>query len=127
MHRTYQHRGRDDHHTRVRLFWGIGLIVAGSLFLLGRLVGLGVRDPSHLWPVIIALAGLARIVAARRFAHVAKGAFLIVLAGWLYACIENLWGWTFATTWPIIVIALGVKAVAKGIFRLQKQSPEESE
>lgn len=128
MHRSRHHDGRhlDDFHGFKRLFWGATLIATGIVFLLDRQGIVSMHEVWRLWPAAIALFGIARIVTARRFAHVAKGLFLIMLGAWLFICIEQIWGWTFATTWPIIVIAFGLKAVAAGLFGLRQQSRKES-
>jgi hypothetical protein len=120
MHRYIQHRERKH------LFWGIALIAVGCLFLLDRQGIIRIDQAWRLWPAAFALFGLVRIVTARRGEHVVKGIFTIVFAAWLYVSIEQLWGWTFATTWPIILIALGVKAVAGGLISFYRQSRKES-
>jgi len=108
-----------------RLFWGVAFIAAGCMFLLDRQGFLGRGEGRWIWPAVLALFGLMRIVTARRFEHALKGLFAIAFAAWLYACTEHLWGWTFAATWPIILIALGVKAVAGGAVSLYRQSRKE--
>jgi hypothetical protein len=50
---------------------------------------------------------------------------LLIVLGCLFL-LDRLSGWTFATTWPIILIALGVKAVAGGMISLHRQSRKES-
>jgi hypothetical protein len=126
MHRYIEcHEGR-RHRGRKHIFWGFALVAAGSVFLLDRLGIVRVDDVWRLWPAIIALFGLVRIATARRIEHIVKGAFTIFFAAWLYVSIEQVWGWTFATTWPIILIALGAKAVIGGMISLYRQSRKES-
>jgi hypothetical protein len=109
-----------------RLFFGVALIAVGSLFLLNRLGIVPLGEPWYLLPAVVAILGVARIVFAQRTRHVLNGLFAIGLAGWAYVCMQQLWGWTFATTWPIILIALGVKAVAGGILGTHRHSQDHS-
>lgn len=128
MHKRFGPHVRVYHlHGKGHIAFGIALIAAGSLFLLDRFGIVPLGEPWHIWPAVIAIFGLARIVFPRGARDVLKGAFLIAIAGWLYACIEHLWGWTFATTWPIILIALGAKALASGIIGSRHHTHKESE
>jgi hypothetical protein len=128
MHERFEGRVRRyDCHGKGGLFFGIALIAAGTLFLLDRFGVMPLDQPWRLWPAVLAVFGVARIAFARGARDVLKGLLLLALAGWLYACLEQLWGWTFATTWPIILIAVGIKAVAGGILGTRRHSHKESE
>lgn len=105
MHHAIAPRRRQRHQ-----HWGTGLILIalGTLFLLDRL---GIIEPGTLrqyWPALIALVGLGRLVTAHEPTQRVWGGFLIFLAGWLYASIQHLWGFSFHTSWPLILIAVGV-------------------
>lgn len=112
-------------HRRSR-HWVTGLILIGigSLFLLDRLAYVDGISVGHFWPFIIALVGVGRIIDARHVAHVAKGLFMIFLAFWLYACMENLWGLSFQTSWPMILIALGLRHIIVGVVSKSEKQLE---
>ncbi|HTD06797.1 LiaF transmembrane domain-containing protein [Undibacterium sp.] len=117
-----------DYDARKHLVWGVALIAVGCIFLLDRLdiIEVDVFALWHLWPAVIALYGLADIVFAKKMSHVVKGVYHIALAFWLYACLEHLWGWTFGSTWPIILIAYGASLLLRGASKLSNDTNKES-
>lgn len=125
---AYRQRDQHEYYAHKHLFWGLALIAAGGIFLSDRLdlVEVDIAMLWHWWPALIALSGLSDIVFARRASQVIKGGFYIVLAIWLYACLEHLWGWTFRGTWPIILIAYGASMLLRGSFNLSKDNNQES-
>ena len=94
---------------------GLGLIGIGSLFLLDRCAYIDSGSWIQYWPFIIAIVGLGRIVDARSVAQATKGGFLVFLAFWLYANLEHLWGLSFQNSWPMILIALGLRHIVAGM------------
>ena len=108
------------------LFWGLALISVGSLFLVDRLGLVAIERVWNLWPAFIALHGALAIMFAHDLAQALDGAFSIVVAIWIYACLEHLWGWTFYATWPVIVIAGGVVMVARGLLSMSKHTNGEN-
>ncbi|WP_394779170.1 LiaI-LiaF-like domain-containing protein [Undibacterium sp.] len=120
-----------DYDVRQHLVWGVTLIAIGFIFLCDRLdlIDMDVQALWHLWPAALGVYGVADIVFAKRPAHVLKGVYHIALAFWLYACLENLWGWTFGNTWPMILIAWGISVLLRGTPYLSedaKTAKEES-
>ncbi len=108
--------------TRSYLFWGLALIILGSLFLVDRLGLADIGNVWNLWPAFIALQGALAVMFANNLAEAISGFFSIVVAFWVYACIEHLWGWTFLATWPVIVIAGGVAMVLRGLLNSPKRA-----
>ena len=100
---------------RKRIFWGLLLIGAGCIFLLDRMDIVDIEEFWRYWPLLIVLSGLVDVLSASKFKHVTKGLFEMVLGAWLYASIENLWGLTFGSSWPILLIAYGVTVAADGV------------
>jgi hypothetical protein len=100
---------------RKRIFWGLLLIGAGCVFLLDRMDIVDIEEIWHYWPLVISLSGLVDILSASKFKHITNGFFEMVLGVWLYASIENLWGLTFGTSWPILLIAYGASIAAEGV------------
>jgi len=87
------------------LFAGIMLIVIGTLFLLDRLGYADVHDVLHnYWPMFLVVFGLSRFVHRRR---AWSGVWLIVIGLWLQATTLHLWGVTFNSSWPLLLIAIG--------------------
>lgn len=106
------------------LMLGLTLILAGSLFLLDKLAYLQIRDYWFLIPAVVALNGLIDIVTASKARHVAEGCSTLVIAAWLYVSIEHLWGLNFFNSWPMLLIAWGLRYLIDGLFSRHHQTGE---
>lgn len=102
---------------RKNLITGLTLMFIGSIFLLDRLDILDVRQFWHLWPAFIALIGLNKMVSSEKTSQFIHGAFQVVVAFWLYASLEHLWGWSFRTSWPLLVIGFGLSIVLSSFIK----------
>lgn len=94
-------------------FAGLVLISLGVAFALIPTVSF--TSFRSVIPVLIALSGLLHIIMARHFQAVLKGCLSLVFAGWLYLCLEQLWGLSFHNSWPVILILLGVRMGFRGL------------
>lgn len=99
---------------------GLLLITVGVLFLMDKVNIAEATDYWYVIPAIIAGSGFIEIISSRHPENIAKGCFSIILAFWLYASIEHLWGWTFSTSWPVILIAVGVRSIVTGLLSARK-------
>lgn len=106
--------------SRKNLMFGLGLILVGCVFLFDRIGMINAVEMWYLFPAMIALSGLIEIVDARHPVHIVKGCYSLVFAFWLYASIEQLWGWSFHTSWPILLIATGAKWMLTGLLTARK-------
>ncbi len=106
---------RRNRHRSRHWIAGLVLIGIGSLFLLERLAIVDGSDLLQFWPFILALFGLGRIIDARNARQVARGGFMVFLACWLYVSIEELWGLNFTNSWPLVLIALGLRHIFVGL------------
>ena len=95
---------------------GVVLVVLGAVFLLDHLAIIHARDYWQYWPAFIALAGVITVVRARRPSEVVEGLFQILVAFYLYASFEHLYGLNFRNSWPILVIGVGVSMVLKSLL-----------
>lgn len=104
---------------------GILLIAAGGAMLLDR-NDLHEFWPLwtfwHWWPLLIALFGLLKIAFGEGWSDTIRGATQILIAGWLYLCIEHLWGWSFTTTWPVVLIISGAGMIARAMVNTRNNS-----
>ena len=100
------------HRALRRVFAGSLLILFGIGYLLKNQ---GLIDGHDLWllaPAAIALSGLARLVAAPGSINLVRAVLRLGLAAYLVAVIEHLGGWTFAATWPVLLIVAGGSMLA---------------
>ncbi|MFZ6843551.1 LiaI-LiaF-like domain-containing protein [Undibacterium sp. RuTC16W] len=119
---------------REYIVWGIALIAVGSLFFLERLGLLDLRPYIgdkirwwYCWPLLVALVGVVKMLSASTFEQVMKGTTQVIIGLWLYVCLTELWGWTFRTSWPIILIAFGASTLISGIYNLTNKSTTNSD
>lgn len=96
------------------LVWGLTLIGVGVLFLLERF------DVANLhgvirsyWPLFIILLGVSKVFGRRT---VWSGLWLIGLGAWMQVSTLHLWGMTFGSSWPLLLIVLGAGIVLRTIF-----------
>ena len=106
------------------LIFGLSLVAVGFLFLLNGWDSF--TDLLYLkwWFYVagyIALTGIIDILIGRTPKLIAKGCFHLIIAFWIFASMEHLWGWTFRTSWPLILIAVGVQGIVSGLLSSPKQ------
>ena len=106
---------------RRRIIYGVALILVGGAFLLDRFELVDIYHFWHLWPIFVAFAGLTNILAPKNPSQVGLGYFQIFLAFWLYACSEHLWGWTFQSAWPILLIGVGIGMIVRSLIRINSK------
>jgi hypothetical protein len=96
-------------------------VVGSALILLGigyLLKGQGLISGNDMWliaPVLIALSGAVRLVTAPGFVSIVRAFVRFAIAAYLVVVIEHVGGWTFAATWPVLLIAVGVATVTHAL------------
>lgn len=102
---------RPSHFLRKHLFWGATMIATGTALLLA---GRGIISHASAWlllPILVGVSALTRLVFAREARQFLRAGLGLALALWIYACMTNLWGCTFGTTWPVAVIFSGLSVL----------------
>jgi len=95
---------------------GLALILFGTGWLLKEQ---GLISGQELWlvgPAMLALGGVARLVFARSARGVVQGLLALGLAAYFTLTIEHVGGLTFATTWPVLLIVMGLASIARALF-----------
>lgn len=104
-----------------QIFWGLLLIAAGTVLLLGRL---DIADFSwtirKFWPLIIVIIGISRIFHRR---SIWGGLWMITLGAWLQAVTLHFRGFTYQSSWPLLLVILGAGIIVRTIVG----SPRDSE
>ena len=104
--------------SRARIVFGLVVMIAGGVLLLDRLEWPGFRLNVPIWPVILLFFGLARISERRASGRVGinrSGAWFIFLAAWGFLNEYRLWGFTYATSWPLLVVGAGTIVVWRAV------------
>lgn len=95
------------HRMRRRLSTGGALVLFGVACLLKNQGLIGAADAWLVVPAVIALSGLARLVAAPGAVNAVRAVLRLAVAAYLVVVIEHIGGWTFAATWPVLLIGVG--------------------
>jgi hypothetical protein len=90
-----------------RAFAGGALILLGLGFLLRNQGLIGSNDLWLIAPALIGLSGLVRLVAAPGAVNLVRAVLRLAVAAYLVVVIEHIGGWTFAATWPVLLIGVG--------------------
>ncbi len=98
-------------------------IVAGTAFILlgvGYLLrGQGLITTADLWlvaPLVVALSGVVRLVVQPGLGSALRAALRFAVAAYLVVVIEHIGGWTLASTWPVLLIAVGVGQIVQALW-----------
>jgi hypothetical protein len=100
-----------------RVVGGSALILLGVGWLLKNQGLIGGDDLLLFAPAVLVLSGLARLVMLPGLASGVNALLRFAVAAYLVVVIEHLGGWTFAATWPVLLIALGVAQLARALAR----------
>jgi len=109
-----------------QVFWGLFLIAVGAILLVGRL---GIANPSwmirHYWPVIVIVIGVSKLV---HRGTIWAGLWMISLGVWLQMVTLHIYGFTYGSSWPLLLIILGAGIVLRTITEsARRRDAEEGE
>jgi len=106
----------DRKHSWGGLTTGLVLLGLGVLFLLRELrVLTGPIFVSGWWALLVVVLGLAKAVRPRRAKDVGEGVTLTLIGAWLYLAHTGYQGFTYHSTWPLVLVAAGAGMVARTI------------
>jgi hypothetical protein len=105
---------------------GVILIAIGVIFLLDRL---GFADFDHIvhywWPLIVVALGVRKLVGRNPWG----GLWLMAIGTWLQLTTLHVYGLSYASSWPLLLIFLGGGMILRAVFeasrRREPDSPEE--
>jgi hypothetical protein len=100
----------------------IGLIVLamGAVLLVDRYLVPNVSLMRSWWPMILIVMGAARLATPptspeNRCSRRRSGVWLIMIGLWALVSDSHLFGFSFATSWPLLVIGAGVIIVWRAL------------
>jgi uncharacterized membrane protein HdeD (DUF308 family) len=96
---------------RKQVVWGLLLIVVGAVVLLDRLYYIDAGSFWHYWPLLLVAVGINQAIGYPSEREFGNALWTIFIGLWLFACFENLFGLTFRNSWPLFILAWGVKLV----------------
>jgi len=105
-----------QHRLRRHLSWGGILIAFGAAVLLHGQALISAREIWLAAPVALVWSGLVRIAVDRDATAFVRALIRFAVAAGLVVVIEQVGGWTFATAWPVLLIAFGLATLARAIW-----------
>lgn len=99
------------------------ILLAVGLWLLVNTLGIGGLDYGDSWPLLLILIGLALTFTRGRGRRCCggQGPILIFWGSLAWIAIQQHWGLTWSTIWPLVVVAIGLsivwRAIADQLFR----------
>jgi hypothetical protein len=108
-----------------KIFWGSLVFAAGVILLLNSL---GILDPSwtlgRFWPLFIVTVGISKLLHRR---SIWSGLWLIVLGAWLQAVTLHVRGFTYESSWPLLLVILGAGIILRTIVGSVRRRDDEDE
>jgi hypothetical protein len=96
------------------LGWGIILIGLGVVFLLQQLDIIAVKHVVRwYWPMILVIIGLPSLFDRKK---VWSGLWLITLGAWMQVTHLRMFGLTWRTSWPLLLIAVGAGMTLRALI-----------
>ena len=116
----------DAYRWRKQVVWGLLLIVVGTVVLLHRLYYIDAGAYWHYAPLLLVVVGINQTIGYPSPREFGNGLWTVFIGLWLFACFEHLFGLSFRNSWPLFILAWGVKMVAEPFIarRLALNQPE---
>ncbi|MGH8853963.1 MAG: LiaF transmembrane domain-containing protein [Telluria sp.] len=117
----------DAYNWRKQVVWGLLLIIVGTVVLFDRLDYIDAGAFWHYWPLLLVVVGINQTIGYPSPREFGNGLWTIFIGLWLFACFEHIFGLTFRNSWPLFILAAGVKMVVQPLIarRLALDNPEQ--
>lgn len=102
---------------RRQLIWGVLIIVVGITLVLDRMNYIELGSLWHYWPLLVVVIGMNKLVGYPSARHYSDGVWTILTGLWMFAVVEGMFGLTWLNSWPLLIIAFGVKLVIEPLVR----------
>jgi hypothetical protein len=104
---------KQSHDKSDQVFWGLFLLAAGTILLLSRLHVIDITwTMRRFWPLIVIVAGLSHVFHRKT---VWSGLWIVAVGAWLQMVTLNISGFTYASSWPLLLILLGAGMIVRTI------------
>lgn len=107
-------------HSLVGSFITGGALIALGVLLLLPAFGYEAIDISwhwRWWPVILIVIGIAQFFEAGNIKKRGEAVWTVFIGCWLLVSFLHVWGLSFSTSWPILIVGVGIGMVWKSILK----------
>lgn len=116
-------QGNSSYEWRRQLVWGLVIVGVGVALFLDTMDMIELENLWHYAPLVLVIVGMNKMVGYPTARHFTNGLWEMVIGLWLFAVFEGMYGLTFKNSWPILVIAFGIKLALEPWIRA-RFSPE---
>lgn len=99
---------------------GSALLLFGILLLLPAFGVDTINVSWRWWPLILVAIGAGEFVNAENSRKRGEGIWTMFIGCWLLVSFLRVWGLGFATSWPILVVGIGIRMIWKSIERRER-------
>ena len=103
-----------------QLLSGVVMLLLGLVFLLNNFYVIDIGNVWRYWPLIVVAIGLNKTLQAENPKERESGLWWIFWGAWLLVSTLHLFGLTFRTSWPLIIIAGGIHILWESSFRASR-------
>jgi hypothetical protein len=119
--------GDRSYEWRRQLVWGLVIAGVGLALFLDTMNVVHIEDLWHYAPLGLVVLGMNKMVGYPTASRFSTGLWEMFFGLWLFAVFEHLYGLTFFNSWPVLIIAFGVKIAIEPMLRKRLESaPEDS-
>jgi len=108
---------REIRRTRTRFTFGIVLLLVGSIILASNLGFVIPYDWWSYWPYLLMALGAAQFAWPGNLFERLAGYWLLVVGLWGVINLHELFGLHWGNSWPIFIIAAGLRVILGGMIR----------
>ncbi|MCA1856404.1 DUF5668 domain-containing protein [Massilia oculi] len=117
------HTDEDAYRSRKQAVWGILMIVIGTVILLDRLDYIDAGAYWRYTPLLLVIVGINQAIGSPAVREFGNGLWTIFIGLWLFACFTHLFGLNFRNSWPLFLLAWGVKLLCQPLLERRLAPP----
>jgi hypothetical protein len=104
------------------VFWGLVLVALGVVFSLDEINVLKVEGLWRYWPLILIVMGISKILTPGERGR--RGIWLLLIGSWALVGTFGLFGLGWGSSWPLLLVAVGLSIVWQAIFERPDTAPQ---
>lgn len=104
----------------LQLIFGVVIALLGVAFLFNNFDLIDMGNVWHYWPLILVAIGLNKMLLAQTPHERESSIWWMFWGLWFLVSYQHLFGLSFRTSWPLIIIAWGFQILWKSYYRNSK-------
>lgn len=94
-----------------KFLWGGLMLIIGTALLLDNLDVIYIGNLWNHWPFIVVAIGIAKFLETDNAKGRGEGVWLVFIGLWLYASVFHIFGLSFGTSWPLLLVGVGASMI----------------